>query len=114
MKYYFLLYLAMILGAGAQVMLKVGSRRLHGDCGFFRRYLDPYFVAGLAVMVVATLLNVKGLRHVPLKDMAFILPTIYVMTPIFAHLFLGERLGRRTLIGFVLVVVGVRIFNAAP
>jgi drug/metabolite transporter (DMT)-like permease len=48
---------------------------------------------------------------VPLRDMAFILPAVYVLVPLFSKIFLKERFGKQTIIGTLIMVVGIVIFN---
>ena len=92
-------------------MLKATAGSMKLEQSFLQRLLSPWFILGLLLMTIGMLMNLIGLRHVPLKDMAFILPTIYIATPIFAWIFLGEKPGEKTCIGSVIMLVGVAIFN---
>ena len=111
-KYYLLLYMSMLLAAGAQVMLKMGSRSYsHSKLSLSSRYCNPWVVSGLLLMFISMLLNVKGLRHVPLKNMSFILPVIYIAVPLFAWIFLEERPSGKMLVGSIIMLIGVIVFN---
>lgn len=107
--FYILMYVAVLLAATGQVFLKIGAGRGGFDVYIIR--LNIWIILGLCAMVMSMLLNVRGLSVVPLRDMAFILPTVYIAVPVFSRIFLGEKLGRQTLIGTLIIIVGVVIFN---
>lgn len=108
-KYYAIIYLAVFLAAAGQILLKQGSGRGGLDLMILR--LNRRVALGLGAMAMSMLLNVRALSVVPLRDMAFILPTVYILVPLFAHFFLRERLNRRTIIGTVIIIAGVILFN---
>lgn len=110
-KYHALLFSSMLLASGAQILLKMGANRCSEKANVVSRLVHPLVILGLAAMAVSMLMNVRGLRYVPLKDMTFILPTIYIAVPLLAFLFLGEKLQKRTLIGSIVIVIGGIVFN---
>ena len=107
--YYTLIYIAMFLAAAGQVMLKLGAGAGGIDLAIIR--VNIWLFLGLGAMFLSMLLNVRGLSVVPLRDMAFILPTVYILVPLFSWLFLKEKIGRRTIIGTFILVAGIIIFN---
>lgn len=107
--FYIVLYLAVFVGAVGQVLLKIGSGREGLDLGII--CVNIWVILGLGAMVVSMLLSVRGLSLVPLRDMAFILPTAYVLVPLFSRIFLKEKLNARILTGTLILVVGVVLFN---
>ena len=107
--YYLIIYLAVFMAAAGQVMLKMGAGSAGVDLGVMR--LNGWVVLGLGAMGISMLLSVRGLSVVPLRDMAFIIPTVYIAVPVFSRIFLKERLSRRTLIGTVFIISGIIVFN---
>jgi drug/metabolite transporter (DMT)-like permease len=108
-KYYVIIYLAVFLAAAAHIMLKYGSGR--GGLNLIIMRLNLWVVLGMGAMVLSMLLNVRALSVVPLRDMAFIMPTVYVLVPLFARIFLKERLTRQTIVGTMFIIAGVVLFN---
>ncbi len=106
---YLLLYIAITLAAAGQVLLKHGAGRGGLDVGILR--LNLWVVLGLGAMVGSMLLSVRALSVVPLRDVAFILPAVFILVPVFAWLFLGERISRATVIGTVIILVGMVAFH---
>lgn len=107
--FYLMIYLAMFLAAAGQVMLKRGAGSNGLDLGIMR--LNVWVALGLGTMIISMLLNIRGLSVVPLRDMAFILPTVYILVPLFSRIFLSESISRRTVIGTLIMMVGIVVFN---
>ena len=107
--YYGLMYLAVFLAATGQILMKTGSGRggLHIGVIFF----NIHVLIGLCTMLFSMLFSLRGMSVVPLRDMAFILPSVYVLVPFFSRIFLKEHLGHRTIIGTLILIIGVILFN---
>lgn len=100
--FYTISYLAQLLAAGGQILLKLGSSK---------GWLNIRVLLGLIAMILSMLLNVRALSVIPLRDMAFILPTTYILVPVFSYIFLGERINPQTIAGTVIIIIGVVVFN---
>ncbi len=107
--HYLLIYIAVTLAAAGQIFLKLGSGRSGVNLWVLR--LNVWVVLGCAAMAGSMLLSIRALSVVPLRDMAFVLPTVYVLVPLFARLFLGERVSRQTITGTLVIIAGVAVFN---
>lgn len=107
--YYTIIFVAVVLGVAAQLLLKIGAVRSGLNIGIM--VLNTSVAIGLGLMVLSMLLSVRALNVIPLRDMAFILPSAYILIPFFSHLFLKERISRRTLVGTLIVIIGMVLFN---
>lgn len=107
--FYVLIYIAVLLAAAGQVMLKLGSGAGGLNLGILR--LNLWVFLGLVAMVMSMLLSVRGLSVVPLRDIAFILPTVYIVVPLFSWIFLKDKLEKRTIIGTMILALGIFLFN---
>lgn len=107
--FYIILYASVLLGAAGQIMLKLGAGAGGLNLGLLR--INTWVVLGLGAMVLSILLSVRGLSVVPLRDLVFILPTVYIAVPLLAHIFLKETLSYRTLIGTLIIIIGIVVFN---
>ena len=107
--YYILLYMAALLAAAGQVMLKLGAAGGGLDIIIIR--LNIWIALGLGAMVMSMLLTVRGLSIVPLRDLAIILPAVYIAVPVFSKIFLKENLSRHIVIGTLIIVAGIAMFN---
>lgn len=107
--YYAIIFLAVFLAAAGQILFKIGAGSGGVDMKFF--HINKWVIMGLVTMVFSMLLNVRGLSVVPLRDMAFILPSLFIIVPLFSRIFLKERVGKRTIAGTVILVLGIILFN---
>jgi drug/metabolite transporter (DMT)-like permease len=106
---YLIIYVAVFLAAIGQVMLKIGAGRGGFHIGIM--CLNVWIALGLGVMVISMLLSVRGLNIVPLRDIAFILPSVYIAVPVFSRIFLKEKLSVRTIAGTFIIIAGIMVFN---
>lgn len=108
-QYYILMYIAVFFAAAGQVMLKMGSRKDGIELGIIT--VNIWVILGLMTMVFSMLFSVRGLSVVPLRDLAFILPAVYILVPLFSMIFLKEKLAKRTIVGTTILVSGIILFN---
>lgn len=99
------------MAAIGQILLKYGTgkEKIYGKPSVLR--INLWVWSGLVCMVLSMLLNVRALSVVPLRDMAFILPTGYILVPLLAWIFLKEGIPRRTLLGTAIMILGMILFN---
>ena len=90
-------------------MLKLGAGTRGINLGIVR--VNIWVAIGLGAMVLSMLLNVRALSVVPLRDMSFIMPTVYALVPLFSRIFLKERLSKKTIIGTMILISGIVLFN---
>ena len=107
--YYIIIYTAVFLAAAGQILLKLGAGAEGIDLGLIR--INAWVIGGLGAMVASMLLSVRALSVIPLRDMAFILPAVYVLVPVFSALLLKERMGKKNLYGTLLMISGIILFN---
>lgn len=108
-----LLVLACVaLLASGQLLFKAAAAQWRLDAGLWlavRSLLSPAFVGALAIYGIATLLWVYVLRTVPLGAAFPLYALTFLIVPLLAHWVAGEPLSVNTLIGGVVIIVGVAI-----
>lgn len=107
-KYYIAAFLAVFLTALCQLLLKLGASRTGG---ISRVYVNPFTMAAYAMLLAVTLLNLYAYKALPLKMSAVILPFTYPLVAAFSFIFLKEKATRSQLLGAVLIIIGIFIFN---
>ena len=101
-----------VLIGGGQLLFKAAAAQWRLDAGLgvaLRTLLSPAFVLALAIYAVATLLWIYALRLVPLGTAFPLYALAFLLVPVLAHLFAGEPLTARTLIGGAVIIAGVAI-----
>ncbi|OEU70988.1 MAG: hypothetical protein BA863_18825 [Desulfovibrio sp. S3730MH75] len=104
---YILAYIATFFAACSQILLKIGT----GKAGFKLVFitLNRQIVLGLTGMFVSLMLSIRALNSLPLREMALILPTVYILVPILSYFFLKEKISKQTTLGTIIIIAGVVI-----
>ena len=93
--------------AGGQVLFKLSANGL--QLGDPRTFLSFPLVAALGIYGVATLMWLVVLTRLPLSVAFPFYGLTFLLVPILAWLFLGEPLRIQTLVGGVVIIIGVAI-----
>ena len=109
-QFYIIMYVAVFMAAIGQILLKIGSEASGINLGIIQ--LNIWIISGLGAMVISMLLNVRALSVVPLRDMSFIMPTIYILVPLLSKIFLKEHIGLRVVVGTLIIITGIILFNS--
>lgn len=111
-----LILLGVLLGAGAQLLLKAGTNALGplaaGTAGAavetaVRVMAQPAIVAGLTLYVVSAAVWIVALSRVEVSVAYPMLSIGFVVNAIAAWALLGESVGAQRLAGIAVIVVGV-------
>ena len=97
---------------GGQLLFKAAAAQWRLDAGAWvavRSLLSPAFIAALVIYGLATLLWVYALRTVPLAAAFPLYALTFVLVPLLAHFVAGESLSANTLVGGLVIIVGVAI-----
>ena len=93
--------------AGGQVLFKLSANGL--QLGDPRTFLSVPLVAALGIYGVATLMWLVVLTRLPLSVAFPFYGLTFLLVPLLAWLFLGEPLRIQTLVGGVVIIIGVAI-----
>jgi drug/metabolite transporter (DMT)-like permease len=105
-EFHALLYVSVAIAAISQVILKkiaIGSMARH------QRFITIFLC--YLLLIISLGINVYGLQHVQLLDMAFILPLSFIVIPILSYLVLGEMQSKKQMIGTAIIFLGIAISN---
>jgi len=112
-KNYWLILVAVVLMAYANVVLKLRIAFLAGDGSLsWISYLwsiafDPWTWSALIAAVITGIAYVVSLRHFELSVVEPLFALVFVVVPLAAVLILGEQLPTLRIIGLALIFVGV-------
>jgi drug/metabolite transporter (DMT)-like permease len=74
--------------------------------------LNIYFIVGICMLGVSTLLWIWVLRALPLNIAYPFMALAFVIVPMLSYLLLGETMGWKGLAGSLLIIAGVVLINA--
>ncbi len=109
---YLLLYLSVFLTSISQVFLKLSAIESVSEKKT-PPLKNPKLYLGYGLLVFSLILNIIGLRTVPLSHMAFILPITYVLVPVLSWAILKEKVSEKYWLGVMFISLGVAISGLA-
>ena len=106
-----LVLLAVLLTGISHVFLKIGSRKGCETESFHSAYLNISTMTGYGIFLIVTFISVIALFEVPLKTFYAISSLNFVVITLLSWGLLKEKINKGMIIGLLLVVAGVAIFN---
>jgi small multidrug resistance pump len=109
-QHYSAAVLAALLAACAHTLIMSGTRRTATQ-HWIRVHTDLRVLSGYTVLIVASLLTLWAYRVLPLKIAVAIVPIQQVSILMLARMVFKERLNRSQVIGGMMIICGMLIFN---
>ena len=104
-----LILLGVLISACSQIMLKKAALKPYDK--WYQQYLNPMVIGAYAIFFLSTLTNVIALRVVPLTWEPIWNSAAHVFVVALAYLIMGERPGRRKLMGLGAILAGILLFS---
>jgi drug/metabolite transporter (DMT)-like permease len=106
--YIIILFLSVFISAYSQILLKQSANKKHSNIIF--EYLNPYVISGYIIFFIAVLLDMIGLRKVPVSYIPIIESSSYIFVIIFSRLFLKEKLNSKKITAVCIILCGIAIY----
>lgn len=98
-----------VLSAFSQVLLKKSSG-IQRDSKI-KEYLNPYVISAYGITFICMVLMIIAYKGMPFKYGAVIESLGYLYIMILGRIFFGEKLTAKRVIGNLIIVCGVVVFN---
>lgn len=98
-----------VLSAFAQILLKQSSCIKRSS--IIKDYLNFYVVFGYIITFVCMILMIIAYRGLPFKYGAVIESLVYIYVMILSRIFFKEKFTAKRVIGNLIIVCGVAVFN---
>ena len=98
-----------VLSAFSQVLLKKSSG-IQRDAKI-KEYLNPYVISAYGITFICMVLMIIAYKGMPFKYGAIIESLGYLYIMVLGRIFLGEKLTAKRVIGNLIIVCGVAVFN---
>lgn len=108
-KYYLAAFMGVFLTAISQLLIKQGTRK--AKKGALWLYLNAYMLTAYFILVLVTLLSLYAYREIPLKVGLMLAPLALILVVLLSSWLLGERLTRLQVLGAVVILLGMTVFN---
>jgi drug/metabolite transporter (DMT)-like permease len=111
LKYFVIAIAAIILTAFAQILLKLGADKNINQTKWIKHYMSLYILVGYSIFFIVTIVNLYVYKYLPLKYSVILLPLVFFFVTVFSFLFFNEKLTKRKLMSYLLIIVGVVVYN---
>lgn len=102
---YLILFIGSIfLASYSQILLKKGTREQN-------IYINKYTIMGYGIMFLSTILTLVGYRYIDLSLGQILQSLSFIFVILFSYIFLKEKITKQEIIGFMIIVIGLIIFN---
>jgi drug/metabolite transporter (DMT)-like permease len=105
-----LAYIAVLFTAISQILLKIGAKSAKNK-RLITLYLNRFTVVGYVILFGVTIINLYVYKFLDLKYSLTILPFTFILVGIFSYFLFNEKFTKNKLIGSIIVIIGVIIFN---
>lgn len=110
MIWYVLLFLGSVLVASiSQILLKKNAMITYPSK--FREYANPRSALAYGLFFASSLLTVWAYKFVPLSMGPILESSGYVFVTILSVIFLKERVGKKKLLGLLIIIAGIMIYS---
>jgi len=107
-----LLLLIILLTSISQVLLKIGSKNKNEKNSILAPYLNIHTICSYGLLLIVTVLSVVVLEEgIPLKNYNSIISLIFVGVIGLSWGLLKEEVTKKTVVGILLIIGGVVVFN---
>ncbi len=110
---HFLLGMACILGiSGGQILFKLAALNIGPINNFnslLHQILNFYLIISLFIYMLTTVIWIWLLRGVALKHIYPLIALVFIIVPLLAKVFLNEKLELRSIIGGIIIFIGVYV-----
>ena len=107
-KYYLFLLGSVVLASVSQILLKISAKKTHSS--FLEEYLNVFVITGYVLLGASTLTTIAAYRGIEFKNGPIIESLGYVLVMALSYFILKEKITKRKLIGYGLILVGVVVF----
>ena len=109
-KWYYLLMLASVcVASSSQILLKKSALKNYSSV--IREYLNPYVITGYGMLFLSMVMTITVYGGIEYKRVPVIESVGYVIVMVLSRLFFGEKITKNKLMGTILILAGVIVFN---
>lgn len=103
-KYMIAFIISIIIASFSQILLKKGSMQKN-------IYINIYTILGYFIMFLSTILTLYGYKNVSLIFSQLLQSTSYLFVMILSKIFLREKISLNMIIGNILIVISLLLYN---
>lgn len=109
MKYILLFVFSVFVSSVSQTMLKHSANKTYNNP--IKEYMNPFVITAYAFFLGSTIMTTLAYKYVPLSLGPVIEASGYFFVAILGYYFLKEKITKRKLLGLLVILAGIIVFN---
>ncbi|MCR4822426.1 MAG: EamA family transporter [Treponema sp.] len=106
--YIIILFCSVIISAFSQILLKKAALKNYSSP--IREYLNLLVISGYGIFFLAVLLDMIGLKKVPVSFIPVIESSSYLFVLLFSRIFLKEKINSKKFFAVCIILCGIIIY----
>lgn len=107
--YVFLFVFSVFISSVSQTILKTSAEKKYDNR--LQEYLNPKVIIAYGVFFLSSLITVVAYKYVPLSLGPILESCGYIFITLLGYFILHEKVGKKKLIGLMVILMGIGIFN---
>lgn len=108
-KYTLIFVFSVFLASFAQILLKMSANKKYRNK--VREYINLYVITAYSIFFISTILTIVAFKKVSLHNGPIIESAGYIFILILGRLLLKEKITKNKVLGNILIIIGIIIFN---
>lgn len=109
MKHILVFLVSVLISSLSQVLLKISADKEYSN--IWKEYLNLRTMGAYGLFFLSTLITVFAYKYVSLSMGVVLEASGYIFVTVFGMLILKEKVGKKKMLGLVLILVGILVFN---
>lgn len=101
--------ISVAIAALSQVLLKISANNKYDNK--VKEYLNPFVIIAYGIFALSMLMGVYSLKGITISLSYVIESFSYILIPVLGFLFFKEKLTKLQLVGTIIIIVGVLMYN---
>ena len=107
--YIFLFVFSVFISSVSQTILKTKKKKKYDNR--LQEYLNPKVIIAYGIFFLSSLITVVAYKYVPLSLGPILESCGYIFITLLGYFILHEKVGKKKLIGLIVILMGISIFN---
>ena len=107
--FYLLIIVGIFVSSCSQLLLKKSAVKTHQS--LIAEFINWRVILAYSIFLISLFINILGYKNgVHVKDIPILEALGYIFVPILSHLYLNEKIDKRTIISIITIITGIIIF----
>lgn len=109
MQYILMFLFSVFISSVSQIILKTSAGKKYDNP--LQEYLNPKVIIAYGIFFVSSLCTILAYRFVPYSLGPILEASGYIFVSVLGYFVLHEKIGKRKMIGLIIILLGIFIFN---